>query len=322
VIVWEFDAAGVLLSVSPGFEAVTGWPPSDWIGRRLEDLLLPGDGDLVSGMYQRAWQGESVPRHALRILTRAGNCLDCESLLVTRVREGDSERLLEVIRDVTQVKQIARAAEQSHALRRAKEAAERASAAKSEFLSKVSHEIRTPLTAIVGFLELLGEHSYMQAAPREVSEYLATIRQNGRFLLALVDDLLNISRIEAGNLRIEREPCSLEAIVSEVVGSLRGKAESGGLAFEVELGDTVPPVIDTDRLRLRQILVNLLDNAIKFTPRGTVRLTVQTVDPPGSDPLVQFAVTDTGIGMTAAEGAEHFRCGLDLHPLAPTPLAR
>jgi PAS domain S-box-containing protein len=306
VIVWEIDADGVLLSVSPGFEAITGWAPREWIGRRLEELVPPGDGEPRNAMHRRAWQGESVPRHAVRVATRSGRVLDFESLLVTRVREGDSERLLEVVRDVTELKRIVRAAEQTDALRRAKEAAERASGAKSEFLSNMSHEIRTPLTAILGFLELLSEHPYLASAPREVPEYLATTLQNGRFLLVLIDDLLDISRIEAADLRVEHEPCSPDALVSEVVESLRGKAEAAGLSFEVDRAGTIPEVIVTDRLRLRQILVNLLDNAIKFTERGTVRLTVSQVIPAGSDPLVQFAVTDTGIGMTAAELARLF----------------
>jgi PAS domain S-box-containing protein len=301
VIVWEVDADGVLLSISQGFEAITGWSTGAWIGRRLDDLLPPGDVDQATGLRRRAWEGECVPGYELRILTRSGSCLECESLLVTRVREGDSERLLEVIRDVTEHKRIARAAAQSEALRRAKEAAERASGAKSEFLSNVSHEIRTPLTAILGFIELLGEHPHVRGGPREIPEYLATVRQNGRFLLALIDDLLDISRIEAGDLRVEREPCSPEAIVSDVVESLRGKAEAGGLGLEVELSGAIPPAFATDRLRLRQILVNLLDNAIKFTARGTVRLSVRTMVRSGSDPLLQFEVTDTGIGMTADE---------------------
>jgi PAS domain S-box-containing protein len=299
VIVWESDADGVLRSVSPGFEVITGWSPSDWIGRRLEDLLPAGD--LAGEMRKRGWEGESLPRHELRIPTRSGSYLECESLLIAKVRDGDSERLLEVIRDVSEQKRIARAAEQAEGLRLAKEAAERASGAKSEFLSNVSHEIRTPLTAILGFLELLGEHSHLRAAPREIPEYLATINQNGRFLLALIDDLLDISRIEAGDLRVEREPYSPEGIVSEVVESLRGKAESGHLDLEVDFSGAIPATIATDRMRLRQILMNLLDNAIKFTRHGRVRLTVRTVVRSGSDPLLQFAVTDTGVGMTPAE---------------------
>src|SRR5262249_29131515 len=148
--------------------------------------------------------------------------------------------------------------EQAGALHRAKEAAERANRAKSEFLSSVSHEIRTPLTAILGFIEVLGEHPYLQGGPAEIQEHFATIRQNGQFLLSLIDDLLDVSRIEAGQLRIEREPCSPLRIVSEVVESLRAKAEAKHLPLEVEFLGAIPQTIATDRLRLRQILVNLV----------------------------------------------------------------
>ncbi len=306
VMVWEVDARGVLLSISPAFEDITEWSSGDWIGRGLEELLQPDDRDASTRMHRRAWQGETVPRYELRLRTRSGGYLDCESLLVTRIREGAAERVLEVIRDVTEQKRISRAAEEAETLRQAKEAAERANRAKSEFLSSVSHEIRTPLTAILGFIELLGEHPYLQGGPADVPEHLATIHQNGRFLLAMIDDLLDISRIEAGELRVEREPCFLEAIVSDVVGSLRGKAESSHLELDVQFVGAIPPAIATDRLRLRQILVNLLDNAIKFTERGTVRLTVHMIDCPDSDPSLQFAVADTGIGMTSAEMSRLF----------------
>ncbi len=306
VMVWEVDAGEVLLSISPGFEEITGWSPADWIGRRREEILHPDDREATAGIHRRAWLGETVPRHELRIQTRSGGWLDCESLLVTRIREGTSERLLEVIRDVTQQKQIAQAAAQAEALRLAKEAAERANRAKSEFLSNVSHEIRTPLTAILGFIELLGEHPYFQGGPVDIAEYYATIRQNGRFLLALIDELLDISRIEAGALRVEREPCSPSALVSDVVESLRAKANARALGLEVHYDGSIPDAVTTDPLRLRQILVNLLDNAIKFTERGAVRLSVRAIDRPGADPLLQFAVVDTGVGMTAAEMSRLF----------------
>ncbi len=306
VMVWEVDASGVLLSISPGFEDITGWSPGDWISRRLEGLLHPDDRDASTRMHERTLQSETVPRYELRLQTRSGGILDCESLLVSRIREGAADRVLEVIRDITEEKRISRAAQEAEALRQAKEAAEQANRAKSEFLSSVSHEIRTPLTAILGFIELLDEHPYLQAGPDDIPGHLATIHQNSRLMLALIDDLLDISRIEAGELRVEREPCSPEAIVAEVVGSLRGKAESKNVQLDVQFVGAIPPAIASDRLRLRQILVNLLDNAIKFTEHGAVRLTVQLIDQPDSDPSLQFVVADTGIGVTSAELARLF----------------
>ena len=137
----------------------------------------------------------------------------------------------------------------------------------------MSHELRTPLSAILGFADLLNEHPYLQAGPAEIKEYLGTVIQNGQFLLALIDDLLDISRIEAGQLRVEREPCFPARIVADAVEALRTKAEAKQLRIDVEVDETLPPVIASDRMRIQQILVNLLDNAIKFSERGRVRLT-------------------------------------------------
>ncbi len=306
VIVWEIDAGGVLRSISPAFQDITGWPTGDWIGEPLGDLIHPDDRAAANQMHQRAWQGETLPRYDLRIRTIGGDCLDCESLLVTRIREGSGERVLEIVRDITELRRIAKAAEQAESLYRDKEAAERANRAKSEFLSSVSHEIRTPLTAILGFIELLGEHPYLQAGPAEIAQHFDTIRQNSQFLLSLLDDLLDISRIEAGQLRIEREPCSAREIVMEVVESLKAKAAAKDLRIEVEMLGEIPRGIATDRLRLRQILVNLLDNAIKFTEQGTVRLTARMPDRSDTGRFLEFAVSDTGIGMTAAEMSRLF----------------
>ena len=221
--------------------------------------------------------------------------------LATKIREAPSE-FAAIIRDITEQKRNERALEQAELMRRAKEEAELANRAKSEFLiRKGSHEIRTPLTAILGFIDVLGEHPSLRGGPSEIEEHLATIRQNGQFLLSLIDDLLDISRIESGQFRVESEPCSPVAIVSNVVESLRAKAEGKHLQVVVEYLGAIPSAVSTDRLRLQQVLVNLLDNAIKFTERGTVRVTTRTIDRPAADPVLEIAVRDTGIGMTAAE---------------------
>ena len=110
-------------------------------------------------------------------------------------------------------------------MRQARDAAEQASRAKSDFLSNVSHEIRTPLSALLGFNELLAEHPFLRQGPSEIEEYLCNIREHGQLLLALIDDLLDVARIEAGKLRVEREPCSLPQIFTDVVESLRAGAD-------------------------------------------------------------------------------------------------
>jgi PAS domain S-box-containing protein len=301
VMVWEIDTAGILVSISPAFQTISGRSRGDWTGRRFDLLLHPDDRETAVRMHQRAALGETLPRYELRMQTAAGDCVDCEFLLITRIREGSSERVLAVIRDITEQNRVQKAVQHSEMLRQAKEEAERANRAKSEFLSSVSHEIRTPLTAILGFIDVLAEHPNLKTGPSEIEDYLATIRQNGQFLLALIDDLLDISRIEAGQLRVESEPCSPREIVTDVVESLRAKAEAKDLPIEVEFLGAIPAEVSADRLRLRQVLVNLLDNAIKFTDRGKIHLTARAVDQRGADQVLEFAVSDTGIGMTATE---------------------
>ena len=307
VMVWELGANGVLTSISPAFETITGWSSRDWVGRPLDELLHPDDRERALRMHERAWQGETLPRYEARLRAKNGDSLDCEFLLVTKVRQGATERMVGILRDITARKQTEKAVELADGLRRARDEAERANRAKSEFLSSVSHEIRTPLTAILGFSELLSDHPYFQGAPDEVQEHFAIIRQNGQFLMALIDDLLDLSRIEAGQLRIEPEPCAPERIVADVVETLRAKAEAKHLRLEVALEEAIPPTIATDRWRLQQVLVNLVDNAIKFTDTGTITLTARMIDQPRAGPVLQLAVTDTGIGMTEAEMGELFQ---------------
>ena len=197
--------------------------------------------------------------------------------------------------------------------------AESGSRAKSEFLANMSHEIRTPMTAILGYAELLLEDGDIQRAPERRIETIRTIQRNGRHLLQLINDILDVSKIEAGKLELERVRCSPAQIVAEVQSLMQERAQAKNLALRLEFAGPIPETIESDPTRLKQILINLVGNAIKFTERGGVRLVTQLVGRPTQDAcadaaapavahsFLQFEIIDTGIGMTPAQVSDLFR---------------
>lgn len=173
--------------------------------------------------------------------------------------------------------------------------AQTATRAKSEFLANMSHELRTPLTAIMGYADLLIESlpsgDELQAA--------TTIERNAEHLLAIINDLLDISKIEAGRFRVERVSCSPEHLFVDLRTMMAASAHTKGLTLHLTPEGPLPETIVTDPVRLRQILVNLIGNAIKFTEHGEVRVTTRFLTEPPDDPKLQIEVTDTGIGMSS-----------------------
>ena len=151
-------------------------------------------------------------------------------------------------------------------LAQARDEAEAAAKVKSEFLANMSHEIRTPMTAILGFSDMLMDD---KMEPRQM-EAVTTIRRNGEYLLQIINDILDLSKIEAGRLEVEHIPCSPSQILSEVISLMRVRAQEKGLPLEIEFDGTMPQSIQSDPIRLRQILINLIGNAIKFTETGSV----------------------------------------------------
>ena len=174
---------------------------------------------------------------------------------------------------------------------------ERVNGFKRAFLSNMSHELRTPMTAILGFADIMSDDSLERV---ERDDALETIQRNGRHLLGLLNDVLDMSKIEAGKLSVERVPCDVDEVAGEVVRLLAGRAQERGITLDVSHRSAVPAVIHTDPMRLRQILTNLAANAIKFTTNGQVTLEL-SFDPSSDEKTGQmrFAVIDTGCGIAA-----------------------
>ncbi len=190
-------------------------------------------------------------------------------------------------------------------LRTTREQAVEASRAKSRFLANMSHEIRTPMTAILGYAELLSDPAL---SPSSRNDHLAVIRRSGEHLLALINDVLDLSKIESGKLLPEMGRCSLVGLLAEVAHIMRPRCEQRRIALSVEYRSPMPETILTDSARLRQAVVNLVGNAVKFTRQGGVRIVASLVpDWHGSPPAVRIEVIDTGIGIRSEVLAQLFQ---------------
>jgi two-component system, cell cycle sensor histidine kinase PleC len=175
--------------------------------------------------------------------------------------------------------------------------AEAASRTKSEFLANMSHELRTPLNAVIGFAEIMKEGIFGQLSPPIYKEYARDIHASGVHLLGVINDVLELARAESGHTSLALEQVDVAAAVEEPLRMVRGKAEKAGLALRAEVARGIAPLV-TDARKLRQIVINLLANAVKFTPKGSVTLRVRDVE---RGAAVEIAVIDTGIGIAAAD---------------------
>jgi len=216
-----------------------------------------------------------------------------QDVTVRRLADEAREEMLAALRASTEL-----AERRAEELERARAAAESSSRAKSEFLANISHEIRTPLGAVLGYAQLIASGDVEAGERNDAAEIVA---RNGAQLVAILDDVLDISKIEAGELVVESRPVDPRALVDDVVALFAPKAAERGLALTVVHDGDLPGHVATDQVRLRQVVANLVGNAIKFTERGAVR--VQTHCRPAGDGLVALAVAvaDTGIGIPSEQ---------------------
>ncbi len=287
----SMDAMHRIVFFNRGAELVFGYTAAEVIGQPLE-MLLPeryrqihrahvSFFDEAKGSSRRMGErGEIIGRR------KDGAEFPAEAS-ISRLVSDDKALFTAILRDVTERHR------QNEELRCAKEEAEAATKAKSMFLANMSHEIRTPLNAVIGMTGLLLDTTISE----EQKDYAETIRASGEALLAIINDILDYSKIELGRLELERQPFDLRRLIEESLDLLAPAAAEKNLNLAYLIDDSVPATVVSDVTRLRQILVNLLSNATKFTARGEVLLSVDATALDGGDQRIHFAVRDTGIGI-------------------------
>jgi len=270
------------------FERQTGYRLADARGLRPADLLFgpDTDSDAVDRIARAVTRGDNH-REELVIYTATGRAIWVEvNYAPIRNAAGEIDMVISVERDITAAKRHERD------LARARDAAEAAARAKADFLATMSHEIRTPMNGIIGMAELLCE----APLPDPEAMYAATIRGSAEALLAILNDILDLSKLEAGKLDITPAPFDPRATVTEAATLLRPEASQKGVALEVQTDDTVPARVLGDAGRLRQIVINLVGNAVKFTAQGSVQVRL-SANAAGGRHLLRLEVADTGIGI-------------------------
>lgn len=295
------DTQGQFRLINDQFCAMTGYSRKDLLSMGFADITHPDDIEENNVIFKRLLSGEIKYVHfEKRYIVKNGDTIWVlvDSTLIQQ-NVGEDLTVIAIVQDITQRKMAELAAAKSQQL------AEEANRAKSEFLAFMSHEIRTPLGVILGFAELLKNPDLAENSRRDFTE---TIHRNAIELGGLIDDMLDLSKVEAGRLELVREAVNLEDLARDIRDTFSLEAELKDIELKVELEQNTPKEIMSDHKRLRQILVNIVGNAVKYTSTGSVSVSIgPTFLPDNKSPGLNFTICDTGCGISQNELSEIFK---------------
>ncbi len=289
------DMNGIIVASNSNTARMLGYEEDEIIGSHITTLFEPESAEIVRQKIKSIQAGNSAQAD-VKMVHKDGHTIDMLRLGQPFYDdEGNVSGVLAVGVDITKRKQAERD------LHQAKDAAEAANRAKSTFLSNMSHELRTPLNSILGFSQILEQDSALTA---EHLSYIDIIHSSGKHLLSLINDILDLSKIEAKRIELAPIETDLPQFLQLIASMIQPTTEQKGLVFNYRPASNLPSIVLADKTRLRQILLNLLGNAVKFTKEGSVTLTITRQDkreedaPPAGSTLIMFEVLDTGVGIS------------------------
>ena len=299
-IIVTYGVDSIVTYASPALERLAGISPAEMVGTSVNRLVHPDDIHAVQAKlmkFIREQTDEELTTLSYRAFDKEGNLRFYETRTrVVRNEQGHCVEIQDVSRDVTETRRL------EVELREALEKAEAAGEAKSEFLANMSHELRTPLTSIIGFADLLRRSPALARAERAHVERIST---GSAALLSVINDILDYSKLEAGALEMDVRAFNPAALAQGGCDLMEAQHLDKGLGLELEIGEGLPSALMGDDGRLRQVVLNFLSNAVKFTPSGEVRLSVGG-RPEGDRWRLRVEVSDTGIGVDPAKLASLF----------------
>ncbi|HOW63956.1 MAG TPA: response regulator [Candidatus Paceibacterota bacterium] len=288
-LIFTHSLDGRFLSLNPATLERLGYTPMQARNLTLWQVLAPESHGRIRALLEKAAQGDGAVSYEAIGLTRDQKPIHLEMTCQPMEQEGQPIAIQVIARDISSRKRT------EESLRLAKEAAEASTRAKSEFLANMSHEIRTPMNAILGFADILTTKIH----DTTLRDYVTSIQSAGKVLLRLISDILDLSKIEAGRMELQFNAVDPQSVFSEMRQAFAIRCEEKGLYFKTDLESTLPKALVLDEVRVRQVLFNLVGNAIKFTHHGGIVLRAwHRPSPAGGDEIeFGFAVRDTGIGV-------------------------